>query len=178
MMTTRLAQEQIARLKVQKTWGGIEASAAKHHLPLAFVCAICSRETNCDNKLGDFRGNLYHGVGVMQIDIQHAIAREAIVDGTWKLHPEPLIEFGCGLLDDTLVRIKSHTLGLTGWDYLKFTASAYNAGWGGAMRGHDEGDCDKFTTGHNYGHDVMERMVCFEAAIEKGPRPPRKVVCK
>lgn len=177
-MNKKPAQEQIARLKIQGCWDAIEASAGKHNLPLAFVCAICSRETNCDNKLGDFRGGVYHGVGVMQIDIQHEIARVAIADRTWKEHPEPLIEFGCALLATTLRQIKTHDPALNEEGWLKFTAAAYNAGWGGAIRGHNEGDCDRYTTGHNYGHDVLQRMDAFQRALEAGPRPKRTVVTR
>lgn len=177
-MNKKPAQEQIARLKIQGCWDAIEASAGKHNLPLAFVCAICSRETNCDNKLGDFRGGVYHGVGVMQIDIQHEIARVAIADRTWKEHPEPLIEFGCRLLAADRDLAKNGGLGLDGYDLLRFTAAAYNAGFGGARLGHREGDCDRYTTGHNYGHDVLQRMDAFQRALEAGPRPKRTVVTK
>ena len=176
-MNTKPAQEQIARLKIQHCWDAIEASAGKHNLPLAFVCAICSRETNCDNILGDFRGGVYHGVGVMQIDIQHEIAREAIADRTWKEHPGPLIDFGCALLEADSMRAAA-ILGFEGADLMRFTAAAYNAGFGGALRGHHEGDCDRHTTGRNYGHDVMQRMLAFEKALAIGPRPKRTVVTK
>jgi len=43
-----------------------------------FFFAIASRETNCVNKLGDVQGGVAHGVGIVQIDIQHPINLAAI----------------------------------------------------------------------------------------------------
>lgn len=165
-MTERIAQLQLFTLKHDGCFEPMKEAAAKHGLPLAFVCAIASRETNCHNILGDFREGGYHGVGVMQIDIQHDIAREAVASGSWKYHPAPLIEFGCSLLAANRGRAYDD-LRLAGDSLLRFTAAAYNAGYGGAERGHGEGgDCDRFTTGHDYGRDVMSRMAVFEKVLE------------
>lgn len=177
-MDFKEAQEQVARLKCQNLFNLIEQSAAAEGLPLAFVCAIASRETNCDNKLGDWRGGIYHGVGVMQIDIQHAIAQAAVANRTWKDHPGPLIDFGCQLLKRNFDRVLAQFPDLDPDERLRFTAASYNAGYGGAERGHQEGDCDKLTTGHNYGADVMMRRVWFEQALAAGPRPPRQVATR
>src|SRR5436309_2027570 len=82
--------------RLQKT--GFEdrlaTAAAAHGLPAPYVFAIASRETNCVNKLGDKRKGVFHGVGIMQIDIQHPIARDARDDGSWETNPQPLINFG------------------------------------------------------------------------------------
>ena len=43
-----------------------------HNFPPTFFMAIASRETNCINELGDFQHGEFHGVGIIQIDIQHS----------------------------------------------------------------------------------------------------------
>jgi hypothetical protein len=57
---------------------------AANNLPTAFVFAIASRETNCKNILGDKRPDGFHGVGIIQIDIQHPIALAARDSGAWQ----------------------------------------------------------------------------------------------
>ena len=178
-MKLRDAQEQIARLQDQGCYGPMEDAAKKYGLDLGFVCAIASRETNCDNILGDFRGGVYHGTGVMQIDIQHEIARLAQAHRTWKSDPDLLIAYGCAMLAADLSEcIRRYPDIADDWARLKFTAASYNAGFGGAARGHAAGDVDEWTTGKNYGADTMDRMRWFDSALIIGPRPKRTVVTK
>jgi hypothetical protein len=115
--------------------------------------------------LGDFQGGEYHGVGMMQIDIQHPIARLARDTGSWHTDPQPLIDFGVNLLADDLIHVKAE---FPTFDYiqrLKIIASAYNCGLQPAINGIKIGDSDKFTTGRNYGKDVMSRMKSFATLI-------------
>lgn len=44
---------------------------------------------------------------------------------------------------------------VAGADPLRFAIAAYNAGIGGALRGHREGDVDKYTTGGDYSAWVL-----------------------
>src|SRR5262252_2421269 len=80
----------------------LENSASRNHLPATLLFAIASRETNCTNELGDYRDGAAHGVGIIQIDIQHDIALRARDDGTWKTNPDPLIDFGAEMLAQNL----------------------------------------------------------------------------
>jgi hypothetical protein len=57
-------------------------------------------------------------------------------------------------------------------------ASAYNAGAGGALAGQQSGDCDRKTTGGDYGRDVLERLGAIQhpnggrsLAGERRPNP-------
>lgn len=52
-------------------------------------------------------------------------------------------------------------LGLKGGAAIRFALAAYNAGVGGAKKGLDEGDVDKYTTGGDYSYDVL--MVRWKA---------------
>ena len=145
-----------------------EQAATKHGFPTAFLFAIASRETNCINELGDPRGGEFHGVGIIQIDIQHEIARKARDNGTWKTNPDPLIEFGAQLLQDNIKAAGKEFPSFTEAQQLKIAASGYNGGIKNAISGAHHGDSDVHTTGRNYGRDVMTRMAIFEELIAEG----------
>ncbi|HEX3463849.1 MAG TPA: hypothetical protein VHS78_07360 [Candidatus Elarobacter sp.] len=139
--------------------------AQAHGFPAAYFFAIASRETNCVNELGDFQGGEFHGVGIVQIDIQHDIARQARDSGSWKTNPEPLIEFGAGVLANGIAQAKQAFPNFTEQQSLKIAASGYNAGIGRAIAGAQSGDSDKPTTGRDYGRDVMTRTAIFEELL-------------
>lgn len=46
-----------------------ESAAQAHGFPVEFLLGIASRETNIRNIKGDERNGIYHGYGIMQIDI-------------------------------------------------------------------------------------------------------------
>jgi hypothetical protein len=142
--------------------------AAAHNFPAAYFYAIASRETNCINELGDFQGGEFHGVGIIQIDIQHTLARHARSDGSWRTNPDPLLDFGAQMLEDNINSAKQAFPGFTTQQHLKIAASGYNCGIGRAIVGSQHGDSDRATTGHNYGRDVMTRMAIFEELLEEG----------
>ena len=48
-------------------------------------------------------------------------------------------------------------------ELLPFAVAAHNAGNGGALRGYQEGDVDKYTTGGDYSADVLVRAAQAEA---------------
>ena len=85
---------QLKRLRDTGFADKLEQHATDHNFPTPFFFAIASRETNCQNILGDKQNGVFHGVGIVQIDIQHPIAKTARDNGTWKTNPDPLIEFG------------------------------------------------------------------------------------
>lgn len=161
-MTKELAIIEVRRLIEQNCFDPMRKAAFVTGFPLSFVCAIASRETNCRNELGDYRDGEHHGVGVMQIDIQHPIARTMRDNGEWRTNPAPLIDYGCGILEGN---IASCRFGLTYLQKLKIAAAGYNCGFMNALKGHEEGDCDRYTTGGDYGEDVISRMEAFCQAI-------------
>lgn len=136
---------------------------AANNLTTAFIFAIASRETNCQNILGDKQADGFHGVGVIQIDIQHPIALAARDSGSWQTSPGPLIKFGCTLLAADIIQVKHVLPQLSATnDILRVAASGYNCGIERAIRAAGQGNADKFTTGGDYGQDVVARMTMFQ----------------
>lgn len=156
---------QLQRLRQTGFYDKLDPEAILNGFATTFFCAIASRETNCVNELGDFQGGQYHGVGIVQIDIQHDIARQARDDGTWKTDPDPLIAFGAQLLADNIAQARTAFPNGTGDDQLKIAASGYNCGMARAIAGANAGDSDLHTTGHDYGADVMARKAIFDGLI-------------
>ncbi|HEY0544236.1 MAG TPA: hypothetical protein VGC91_02475 [Pyrinomonadaceae bacterium] len=142
--------------------------APAHGLPVPYFFAIASRETNCLNILGDFQHGEFHGVGIVQIDIQHSLARQARDSGSFKTNPDPLIEFGAQMLADNINKAAQRFPNLGAQQHLKIAASGYNCGIERAITGAIQGDSDLHTTGHDYGRDVMTRMAIFEELIAHG----------
>jgi hypothetical protein len=163
---TRLhARWQLAAARRRGLYEPLAKAAKRYGLPVEYVLAVASRETNLRNMIGD-RG---HGVGVIQIDIRyHEIARRAKADGSWRTHPTPLIDYGVRMLEMDRSWAQQHWPqfgGDGGRGWLKISASAYNAGRSGAADGVAEGDSDRHTTGDNYGADVLRRMELFRPLV-------------
>jgi hypothetical protein len=136
---------------------------AANNLATAFVFAIASRETNCKNILGDKQADGFHGVGIIQIDIQHPIALAARNSGNWQTNPGPLIDFGCTLLAADIIQVKHVLPQLNATNnILRVAAAGYNCGIERAIRSAGEGNPDKLTTGGDYGQDVIARMTMFQ----------------
>ena len=146
----------------------LEQHATAHGFPTSFFFAIASRETNCLNILGDPQHGEFHGVGIIQIDIQHPIARQARDSSSFKTDPDPLLEFGAQLLEDNINKAQQKFPNFNAQQHQKIAASGYNCGMGNAIAGALQGDSDKHTTGHDYGRDVMTRMAIFEELIADG----------
>lgn len=152
---------QLEWLKTNEHFEMLRQEAHEANQPLAFVLAICSRETNCRNELGDYRDGVPHGVGLMQVDVQHDFARAMRDDGTWITDPRRLVRFACGLLYEDILAVNNAFPDLDEWSLSKVAAAAYNCGLTRAKEAHEAGDCDRYTTGHDYGADVMARMEVF-----------------
>ncbi len=146
----------------------LDQHAVQHGFSTPYFFAIASRETNCINELGDARNGEFHGVGIVQIDIQHPIARQLRDDGTWKTNPDPLIDFGAQILQDNIAKATKAFPNFNAQQQLKIGASGYNCGIDAAIAGAQHGDSDKHTTGRDYGRDVIARMTIFEELIAEG----------
>jgi hypothetical protein len=164
---TAQLQIQLDRLKATGFADMLAQSAQANNLPKTFFYAIASRETNCRNILGDVQADGAHGVGIVQIDIQHPIAKLARDSGSWNTSPAPLVEFGAKLLAVDIDQVKHNLPNLQGNDILKVAASGYNCGITRAIRaaGFAAGDSDIFTTGKDYGKDVIARMAIFDQLL-------------
>ena len=147
----------------------LKARADANGLLPSYFFAIASRETNCVNELGDFQDGVAHGVGIVQIDIQHEIARIARDSGSWRTDPDPLIAFGAQLLAACIAAAARAFPNLGENEHLKIAASGYNCGIQGAISAaQGGGDSDAPTTGQNYGQDVMARMALFDQLMANG----------
>lgn len=146
----------------------LRTAASAHGVPLEFAVAITSRETNCRNILGDKRADGYHGVGLMQADIQHDIARQARDDGSWQT-PDGnarLIDFCMGMLASNIATAQGFFDDLVTNEAFQIAADGYNAGMGRAdADAEDGGDPDRHTTSHDYGSDVVARMLVFQSLL-------------
>jgi peptidoglycan hydrolase-like protein with peptidoglycan-binding domain len=146
--------EQVRRARA-RGWAPVMRRAEKRHeLPAGLLLAVASRETDMQDIVGD-KG---HGRGVFQIDDRF--------HGDWlAAHGAPgpattprvadAAEFAASMLASNLAFARQN--GVAVRDQLRFACSAFNAGPGGALAGHQQGDCDERTTGRDYGRDVLER---------------------
>jgi len=169
MPTKAELQAQRQRLRETGLDVRLAQQAEAHGFAPAFFFAIASRETNCVNELGDWQNGEAHGVGIVQIDIQHALARQARDDGSWRTNPDPLLAFGAQLLADNIRRAQQAFPAFSSEQQLRVAASGYNCGMGAAIAGARNGDSDQHTTGHNYGADVMARLAVFEELMFSSP---------
>ena len=163
-----LAQDVAAQLQRLKNSGfdvKLKAQAEANGFPASYFFAIASRETNCVNMLGDLQNGEMHGVGIVQIDIQHQIAKQARDDGSWKTNPDPLIAFGAALIKNNLAAARQAFPQLSLDDQMKIAASGYNCGVQSAIAAQHNGDCDSRTTHKDYGKDVMARKALFDQLL-------------
>lgn len=154
---------QLRRLKQTGFDQLLSQQAAAHGFEPSFFFAIASRETNCVNELGDVRPDGAHGVGIVQIDVQYPLARQARDSGTWQHSPATLVAFGAQLLADNIRQAQQALPSHSSEQQLKVAAAGYNCGMTRAIAAAKNGqDSDAHTTGANYGADVMARKVLFE----------------
>lgn len=119
-------------------WPWIHQVEREHGLPPHLLCAVGSRETNLRNIQGDYSKRAgeatarYHGYGVWQRDAQHGIP------ATWMDDVRAQAEWSAALLEHNFGQCKT---------------------WRGACSRYNSGQClDAYTTGRDYGADVMARQ--------------------
>jgi peptidoglycan hydrolase-like protein with peptidoglycan-binding domain len=159
----KITPDQLAQqvaLAHARGWTPFIARAEKRHkLPAGFLLAIASRETNMQDICGD--GG--HGRGLFQIDDRF--------HGDWlSQHGAPgagttprikdAAEFAAAMLAENVAFAQQKGVGAD--QLVKFAASAYNAGCGGAFSGFQGGDCDSRTAGGDYGADVIARLAVIQ----------------
>ena|SRR5947209_5751919 len=167
MLRPEEAREQFAHAHAAGLVTLCHKAEQRHALPHALLLAVASRETNCHDIVGDSG----HGRGVFQIDdrFHHDWLAQHGAAAPGKTPPVgAAAELAASMLAESLAAAKQHKL--TGEGAVKFAASAYNAGLGGALAGLKRGNSDLETTGHDYGADVVARMHLFQK-LERAQGP-------
>jgi soluble lytic murein transglycosylase-like protein len=168
-ITETQLRAQLKRAQKGPLFDLLQTGAQSARLPLSYVLAIASRETNIANIAGDPVNGVPQGRGVMQIDIRsHPIARST----DFLAHPEILINYGCGLLRSNIDWAAKHWPQYSATQHLKLAAAAYNSGRGNVSKSMATGDCDRRTTGGDYGKDVLARMTLIETILQEGSQAP------
>src|SRR4051812_13511086 len=154
----QLAQ-QVALARSRGWLQPIAKAEKRHKLPQGMLLAIASRETNMQDIVGD--GG--HGRGLFQIDDRfHGdwLAKHGARGAGTTPRLKDAAEFAAAMLASNLAYGQQKKVGDD--QQVRFAASAYNAGCGGAYSGFQAGDCDKRTTGGDYGSDVLERLAAIQ----------------
>lgn len=159
-MTIEEMKVEVERAKENGVYQAVVNAARAHGLDPAYVLAVCSRESDLTDQFGDDG----HAVGPMQVDRRYcpaanraAAAYEA--DGT-KWDMPDVVDLGVEILAGDCAQAAAR---FPDFNWHKIAASAYNAGFTNAVYGVTlHGDSDKWTTGGNYGADVMARKALLE----------------
>jgi len=183
----KITADQLAQqvaLARTRGWAPLLVRAEKRHkLPNGMLLAIASRETNMQDIVGD--GG--HGRGLFQIDDRfHGdwLAQHGAPGAGTTPHIKDAAEYAAALLASNVVYAQGK--GVRADLLVKFAASAYNAGCGGAYSGFQGGDSDRKTAGGDYGADVIARLAAIQgkgsggggAILEVGSRGPAVVKLK
>jgi soluble lytic murein transglycosylase-like protein len=136
------------------------AAAELNNFDPDFLLAIASRETNLLNIKGDFRDGIFHGFGIMQVDV----GTDPDFCANWTPDQvEGSIQRGTSILVG-----KRNSLATKNITDLKAIAAAYNTGASNVIRSVQAGlDPDRTTTGRDYGSDVLARMAVFASLGSK-----------
>jgi len=156
--------DQVRRARAQGWTPVMRKAEKRHELPPGLLLALASRETDMNDIVGD-KG---HGRGLFQIDDRfHSdwLAGHGAPGPATTPRVADAAEFAASMLASNLAFAEQS--GVAGAERLRFACSAYNAGPGGALAGHQQGDCDRKTTGRDYGRDVLERWGAIRG--RKGP---------
>jgi hypothetical protein len=153
--------------------------AELHGWPVEIVLAVASRETNMRNIKGDFRGGVFHGFGLMQVDRG---TDAEFAKGGWE-DPERSIKRGVEILSekrDSLVKNAGKTLTIRDSrgnrvslavpkvpdsDLLKVVIAMYNGGWWPVYHYSKGRSPDHTTTGKDYSKDVLARAEVFKSFL-------------
>lgn len=154
----------------------VAADKITPHLSLALIMAFASRETGMRNIVGDHG----HGRGMWQQDDRWEFAflratRGCRSGSSIPIYPNafatgrvPTISAGCRRM---CVIVEGHIssairAGIPRGHRLHFAASAYNAGFNGALMGwREHRDPDWNTANGNYGEDVIRRFTILKAFV-------------
>ena len=148
---------------------------SRHNLPAGLLLAVASRETDMEDIVGD-KG---HGRGLFQIDDRfHAdwLAAHGAPGPGMTPRLQDAADFAASMLASNLAFAEQH--GVPAADRLRFACSAYNAGPGGALEGQRGGDCDRKTTGGDYGRDVLDRLSAIQARNGTRPKSSDRILRK
>lgn len=159
---------ELQRARAQKWDKAMAAAEAEKDLPVGLLLAVASQETDMNDVVGD--GG--HGRGLFQIDDRsHTdFLRENGAGGPGGKPPiQAAAKYAAALLRGNFDF--GVAKGVRKADRTKFMLSAYNAGAGGALAGHGEGDSDKRTTGGDYGKSVLARYAVFQELLGTAPKP-------
>jgi hypothetical protein len=163
---------ELARARAKKWDKAMAAAETEKDLPVGLLLAVASQETDMNDVVGD--GG--HGRGLFQIDDRsHTdFLRE---NGAGGAGGKPPVKSAAGFAAALLRGNFDFGVGkgVRKADRTKFMLSAYNAGAGGALAGHAEGDSDKRTTGGDYGKSVLARYAVFQELLGTAPKPDLKV---
>lgn len=162
---------------VKKDWlNWFMENARRAGTTTAHLLALGSRETNLLNIRGDFRGGIYHGFGVLQVDIETdpAYCRHWTQDFV-----EPSIRRGTDIylskFRDTMNSVGKKTTcrarTFTGKevkadDLRRIATAAYNCGRWAHYHFSLGNNIDSTTTGHDYSRDVYDRAIEFAEILE------------
>lgn len=176
-ITKAQIKSQFTRVKRDGWLELFKRAAEQHGHTVALLLAIGSRETNLKNIKGDFRGGVYHGFGVMQVDI----GTDLTFTQRWSpANPEPAIMRGGEILAEKRrdaeknigkrVSVKGHSYTITSADaddVRRMSVAGYNAGrWPQYHFARGE-NMDSTTTGKDYSRDVYDRAVVFAMLLDE-----------
>ena len=155
---------------VSQGWIKHFTDAAKQTgVPAALLMAIASRETEMGTSplLKNWRGDRGHGRGLMQIDDRwHQAYTSTHRDDDHRSN----IFYAANLVRQ--LQKNRITMG-----NLRLVAASYNCGPGGVRKAIEAGkDPDVYTTGGNYGCDVLARMKHFEDLLATMPKEEPRVL--
>lgn len=140
-------------------WPVIAATETQHHLPRFLLFACGSRESNLTNENGD--GG--HGRGIFQLDDRS--------------HTIPA-DFATNIAEQARVAASMLASNIAYYHgSVQPACAAYNCGIGNANAGiHNHGSCDYWTTGRDYGADVVGRMHWLQQHFLPHPAPAPRLL--
>lgn len=167
---------QYHKIKTRGWLPAFQREAKRAGTSTAHLLAIGSRETNLENIRGDFRGGIYHGAGVLQVDIG---TDPNYVRNWTKENWEPSVVRGTDIyrskLGDTLkcvgksANVRSRTFvgkAVEPDDLRRIATAAYNCGRWAHYHFSTGNNVDSSTTGKDYSRDVYDRAIEFAKLLE------------
>lgn len=166
MLGTAAAKETAERISRWKD--DIRTIAKSSGVSPSLIAAIISRETAgldrfCQPPPVGKPGDAGHGCGCMQVDDRSQ--QEWCTE--WKAGHKSVkdsISMGCHILAQKIFEMNKEFAPMPATVRIHAAVAAYNCGEGNVLKAHKAGlDLDAFTTGKNYGKDVLERARYFSS---------------